>query len=416
MPADTNPITGRYPHPEGPKLRSSCDGCGTAKVKCDRERPSCGRCTTLNSPCTYGLSRRLGKPRRKRLSSVMTANPEKCTRISSSAANNRDNATSAGGRDFQNVSISTQINLPDPAANTFPISLGNSAISDTLDNNQQSMDFYPSLLPDEWPYLDSFGPGLEFALTSPFQISGALSNPFESNESHSCPRESYEIFRDLICPSPSLHAPESNSITVSAQLDQVLQFNRDAISRLTQVLSCDCAKSGHRAMVHASIVSRILIWYQQAAGWTGSSSWGPRPPASSDTSISCDLTSSSTPRSPSGIVPGTSGIVPGTSPTCSPALVQATGFAVEHVPVSVGTFSIDDQNVQAAIRNQLILSELKKTSSLIKLFMSQDSGESTDSGFTGLYSHLGKWLQSEHSRTMRILQSRLKTFTENLGS
>jgi hypothetical protein len=45
--------------------------------------------------------------------------------------------------------------------------------------------------------------------------------------------------------------------------------------------------------------------------------------------------------------------------TASPStLVQSTGFAVAQVPVSMGTFNIEDENVQDAFRNQLVLSEL----------------------------------------------------------
>ena len=80
----------------------------------------------------------------------------------------------------------------------------------------------------------------------------------------------------------------------------------------------------------------------------------------------------------------------------------------------MGTFSIEDQNVQAAFRNQLVLSELKKTANLIDIFISQDSGESSTSGVAGLYSQLGAWLRSEHSRTVRTLKSRLNTLNENL--
>lgn len=160
-----------------------------------------------------------------------------------------------------------------------------------------------------------------------------MSTSFESSASHSCPRGSYELFRDLICPAPFLHAPESNSDTVSAPLDQVLQFNRDAIGRPNRLLLCSCAKSGHRVMVHASIVSRILIWYQQAAGWTGSS--GSAPP---DTSDSSPL-SHNTPPSPSS----PSEVTANPDTAKSTMLVQSTGFAVAQVPVSVGTFKVEDQ-------------------------------------------------------------------------
>ncbi|KAK1979536.1 hypothetical protein LZ30DRAFT_545897, partial [Colletotrichum cereale] len=44
------------------KLRSSCDACGAAKLRCDRSRPVCGRCFTLNQGCVYGISRYKDRP------------------------------------------------------------------------------------------------------------------------------------------------------------------------------------------------------------------------------------------------------------------------------------------------------------------------------------------------------------------
>ncbi|KAH8674614.1 hypothetical protein BGZ60DRAFT_404400 [Tricladium varicosporioides] len=402
---------------ETPKLRSSCDGCGTAKVKCHRERPKCGRCATLNLACIYGPSRKFGKPARKRLASDTCAGLQKRICTSRTTTQDHDKTTTTGFREHQSFSEPAQENFSHQAVEIVPISSG---VNSTLGINEQShltSDFYPSLPFEEWPQLgewpqlEIFGANLDFPSASPLRPASAVTKSSSSHESHSCPRDSYEIFRDLICPSPSLHAPESNSTTVSAQLDQVLQFNRNAVDRLSQVLRCPCAKSGHRAMVHASIVSRILIWYQQAAGWTGSSSWGPRPSASVDSATSSRMSPSPSPQSPSRIVAGTSA-------TSSPSLVQATGFDVEHVPVSIGAFSIEDQNVQAAFRNQLVLSELRKTADLIEMFKntSQDVGESSTGGSTSLYSHLGAWLQSEHSRTVTTLRSRLRTLNENLAS
>ncbi|KAG9230360.1 hypothetical protein BJ875DRAFT_472442 [Amylocarpus encephaloides] len=413
MPAAPTLDMNRSPELEGPKLRSSCNGCGTAKVKCDRERPQCSRCSTLGLTCVYGQSRKFGKPPRKRLASESVSTIEKriYTSTSQTTPHNRDKITAMNLGELQNTQEPVQHDFSHPAANM------------TLFSSEINTDLYPPTPFDvwphlgEWPQLETFGTGLDFAPASPLERASDRSKipQSDSHESHSCPRESYEIFRDLICPSPSLHAPESNSTTVSAQLDQVLQFNRNAIDRLSQLLKCPCAKSGHRAMVHASIVSRILIWYQQAAGWTGSSAWGPRPSASVDSSMSSRVSSSPSPQPPSRIAEDTSM----TSPT---SLVQATGFAVEHVPISIGAFSIEDQDVQAAFRNQLVLSELKKAADLIELFISisisisNDSGEPLASGLTGLYSHLGTWLKSEHSRTVNILRCRLRTLNKALES
>jgi len=47
------------------KLRTSCDSCQTAKVKCGHEKPSCRRCSNQRVNCVYSLSRRMGRPRAK---------------------------------------------------------------------------------------------------------------------------------------------------------------------------------------------------------------------------------------------------------------------------------------------------------------------------------------------------------------
>ena len=180
-----------------------------------------------------------------------------------------------------------------------------------------------------------------------------------------------------------------NSSTVVAPLDEVLQFTKTAIDRLSRVLNCDCAKSGHRAMVHASIVSRILIWYQQAAGWTSSSAWGPR--AAESTSSESESFAETASKSP-----------PAQCDTESSSLTRATGFTVDHVPLSLGVFMIDDENVQAAFRNQLVMSELKRTAGLIDLFMAPDLADTVG----GLYLHLGAWLKTEYERTVEILKRR----------
>ncbi|PVH76901.1 hypothetical protein DL98DRAFT_574072 [Cadophora sp. DSE1049] len=366
-----------------PKLRSSCDSCGTAKIKCDRQRPSCGRCSLLSSTCIYGPSRKSGKPPRTKLSSNSGRIEKRVFRPSHPL----EKIATLHSGEFQTVSGPVQNNFSNPMTeNTF-----SSGLYTGSGGQDNATGFYPPLSFDQfgaWP-LGNFP--MDFNFVPP----AACPTNTLSKDSHSCPRESYEIFRDLICPSPFLHAPESNSSTVSAPLDEVLQFNKTAINRLMQVLKCPCAKSGHRAMVHASIVSRILIWYQQAAGWAGSSAWGSRP-TQSTSSDSGSLTESA---SQSSNAPCDMDSIP---------LAKATGFAVGHVPLSLGVFRIEDENVQAAFRNQLVLSELKRAAGLIDLFLAQDSVESAG----GLYFHLGTWLKAEHERTVETLRKRLRTLNE----
>lgn len=51
--------------PRQEKLRSSCDGCSSSKVRCEKQHPSCFRCQELGQVCIYGKSRRRGKPASK---------------------------------------------------------------------------------------------------------------------------------------------------------------------------------------------------------------------------------------------------------------------------------------------------------------------------------------------------------------
>jgi hypothetical protein len=45
------------------KLRESCIGCSSSKVKCNKEKPTCSRCVRLGLSCEYMLSRRTGRTR-----------------------------------------------------------------------------------------------------------------------------------------------------------------------------------------------------------------------------------------------------------------------------------------------------------------------------------------------------------------
>jgi hypothetical protein len=413
----TSPTTTTVPllGPGAPKLRSSCNGCGTAKVKCDRIQPECGRCTTLGLACVYGLSRHSGKPPRKRPAPDL----ETATRRKKRAAYNDEsrNRHIALGHGQPQTSIeSRQLEYSNSAIDITSSTSGLTNMFQIEDQNQFNSAFFNPLFLDAWPPLDSFDVGLEIppvpSSATENRLLATASKPDSSvrmksacYHRHSCPRESYEIFRDLICLSPDLHAPEVGSDPVSAQLDQVLRCTRNAIDRLTRLLRCPCARSGHRVMVHASIVSRILLWYQQAAEWTCSTTWPSRTLATVDSPTS----SSASPSSPSAYEASND-----TDTTTTPTLVQFTGFVVEHVPVSMGTFSIDDQNVQAVFRDQMVLSELKRTASLIELFTSQDSCDSSINGTAGLHSHLGEWLRSEHARIVRTLTTRLSESKESL--
>jgi len=48
------------------KIRSTCNACQQAKIRCGHERPTCRRCQKHKIDCVYSMSRRLGRPAKKR--------------------------------------------------------------------------------------------------------------------------------------------------------------------------------------------------------------------------------------------------------------------------------------------------------------------------------------------------------------
>lgn len=51
--------------PKSVKVRSTCNACQQAKIRCSHEKPSCRRCQKHKIECIYSVSRRLGRPAKK---------------------------------------------------------------------------------------------------------------------------------------------------------------------------------------------------------------------------------------------------------------------------------------------------------------------------------------------------------------
>lgn len=52
--------------PRSVKVRSTCNACQQAKIRCSHEKPSCRRCQKQHIECVYSMSRRLGRPAKKK--------------------------------------------------------------------------------------------------------------------------------------------------------------------------------------------------------------------------------------------------------------------------------------------------------------------------------------------------------------
>ena len=247
------------------KLRSSCEGCGYAKVKCDRGQPSCNRCIVQGVHCVYAISRKNGKPPRKRVCMYLNApnnsSYKDCVTREVRSCNDPVimvsepslSVSKPAQRDFLGLmgdslpqtsvldpktlmanpvgdatGISkvvgdatdvAQPNGPDLVGQVLPIPSMINSTSSIYEQNKPSPGVAPAFTFEDWPQFDIGSPtgGLSFVASDSrlaafaSELANGESATSDTSESHSCPRSSYELFRDLICPSPFLHAPSSNS-------------------------------------------------------------------------------------------------------------------------------------------------------------------------------------------------------------
>lgn len=233
---------------------------------------------------------------------------------------------------------------------------------------------------------------------------------------------------------PGLAPGDTACQSISISLDHVLRLNREASERLSPLLNCSCARSPPIALLYASIISRVLIWYQQAAAGsasstpTGSSQCTSAASSGSFATMNQDMDTDMerhtmlTPVSDSGTKPGTSAgswtnvetstvegsVNGGTSNTTSSVATDMT----------IGTFNVDDLCVQTALKLQLLSGEMRRVGQLIDQFTSRDHGKSlafvgadggsTLGGLDNFYQSLDQWLKGEHSRITYRMKSKLR--------
>ncbi|KAF2800328.1 hypothetical protein K505DRAFT_12204 [Melanomma pulvis-pyrius CBS 109.77] len=328
--------------PGRPKLRTSCNECGAAKLRCDRGQPECGRCVSHGISCVYGVSRKMGKPPRQKLPS-------------SSVQASTDQVTVMEACDAADDMID---------------------LDGSFDQSGLPMSAFTSLDFPEWPTVDHFNSNL-FPNTPESYATQFTTHPIHPRKSlpivdeilphHDCSRKAYELLGKL-----SLFDDPSLSTTLAADevpFDHVLRISREASEQLSKLLTCSCAACPSLTFLKASIISKVLSWYHQAA-------------------ICMQVTSS--------------------------RALTAIPNSVTPASIAVGTFSVDDERVQAALKIQLLLGEMRRASCLIDQFSIHGTGltyhddQSNPDSVNRLYQHLTTWLKGEHSRMVHIMRSKLR--------
>ncbi|KAL9112837.1 MAG: hypothetical protein Q9227_002914 [Pyrenula ochraceoflavens] len=438
-------------------LRSSCDGCGTAKVKCDRGLPHCGRCLSLGVNCVYGVSRKKGKPPRGRLRDLKRASSsqplhERASNLNGDRTNghdiSRDTRNSVNHGSHPNFRPSTSANLllsaqiavdnrstsqigihdaprvscRDPHVPVQSIStrhdygelnFANQFGIDPVANSLDTRTITKRVSSDAEHYST---PAAESAASPPSHDENNSSDSTvilsSGSGSHDCYREAYDILGNLSFSKTNeargtISAPGSALTSFktanNVPLDHILQLNRESSKRLDILLRCPCARHPQLALLYASILSYILMRYQQAqqtfgyaVGSDSTARSSTRPwPHSEFSLLSSSMASMRANTTDAGLWDSAS----------------APSVAVEPAPVTVGTFNVDDEEMQSVLTDHLLLGEMRSMSRLIDQFASQGPVEpdmSLPSDVVGLYKSLGSWLRDEHSRITEVFRSRLR--------
>jgi hypothetical protein len=212
---------------------------------------------------------------------------------------------------------------------------------------------------------------------------------------HDCQRKAYDILESLSSlsfsntaeeSSPTTHASFAVPITRGVPLDLVLQLNREAAERLLPLVACPCIRTPPVALLYASIISRILSWYEQAADCIESNNLpSPNMAATSLFSFS-DSTRSTKSRS-----------------------IQAAEVIVAPSRMTIGQFKVDDPRLQTAMRIHLLAGETRRVKELINHIDSPTEISGPVNGEVEyLYRSLNTWLKRDYSRILDMMQTGLR--------
>ena len=220
-------------------------------------------------------------------------------------------------------------------------------------------------------------------------ISSDLAND-PTAQGHDCQREACAILQNIVSVAPystagagsSIAAPFDHDHNKSSQsLTHALRANREAIEQLGLLLNCACAKSPHQMLLHASIVSRILIRYKEevsrALKGTIEDDEGATNRQPQIMSQGAGRDNSRRPTMP--------------TPADQPRMV-------------IGSLTVDDEEVEAVVKVHLVFGELRKIAQLLEGFCTQmrNTGP-VDNLSQTLYS----WLSNEHAAIVNFVQTGL---------
>lgn len=294
-PSQPSKAVPKIPKPEPPRLRASCDGCYLSKVRCTKEIPGCSRCLNHGVLCKYSPSQRIGKPRR--LQEAHQARNRHKDPVTSTAGSSKSpspcdvtvpplyswNLHFDPSITVQRTALDMSGQMPSIWQREFPLS---NCENGTTVNDSRNV---PGLASQS----DSLPTPVEFE----YQVSGqpppAIQALSENQMHHPQPQHSvankHVLLQDGLpepC-SPTNNNPPSSADFLSpdncmcaitmfdilrtlhdqsldSTFDQVLTENQSAVSAVSTILSCPCARDSTSIMTLAVALTKIMTRYQSS--------------------------------------------------------------------------------------------------------------------------------------------------------
>lgn len=304
------------------KLKESCDMCSSSKVKCNKEKPACGRCRKLGYPCFYSPARRIGRPHPNRRI-VSRQSPEtRPTSLETSTAFidrtpltpevSKDPASEAEPRQtpfirgssgteagcgenplqwldelytspayaaewqrpialYSGITSSYGLNEPfnpDEASLDWHSPLeapGLSSFTDAIDDDICWMQFMPSDIAEHFVSNDTNpAQGDSAAMNTRYTDSAGFScsqSPASDSSGPDCVTGAIEILRQLEA-SQNRVSSTIQGHAVGLDLSKCMQIASSAIDRLTTATVCPCSQKEYVGILIAAVCLEILSVYE----------------------------------------------------------------------------------------------------------------------------------------------------------
>ncbi|KIM94478.1 hypothetical protein OIDMADRAFT_76913, partial [Oidiodendron maius Zn] len=298
------------------KLRDSCEACAASKVKCNKEKPTCARCTRRKIQCEYVVTKRAGRKHDSRKTTSTqtgsTTSDAGILRIPNKTPPSLGQETASYAADISpsvfSPGDSTSWWTPDPEFDDFFASPVSFSPPESFDSDTTSLFFSRSgtnSTKGGYDLYDTMPITPENAFVSMENVSRStdLSRQLSRPESQSSLPSEALSFQDcrsepaaccLVCAIALLKQKFGNSATPctcskrqgfghdSCQfptIQTVITGNKESIETISNILQCPCSQDGYLLAILSLVVFKILGWYAAAAretrktpGWEESQS------------------------------------------------------------------------------------------------------------------------------------------------